>query len=266
MPDEIYHFPPEITLLKYPLAEAWLELQWEVEGDEQGIYKNFLLNLSSFYNLISEDFPASVQLPGAQLPLEAGPIVRTRFTPGPDQWPLIQFGPGVASLNFSPDGYSWNAFKGRALFLREKLIQALGKVPIKLTNIILRYRNRVDFNHSQENVSDFIREHLNVTVGLPQHFPGRVVVSNAPIDQRVHLSYRLLVPPSIGTLFISTGTYKDAKEMVLWQFEIASIEQPIIDIYDAAAYEQWLDMAHATIHEWFFALIDGPTRTAYERA
>lgn len=281
MPDNIYHFPAEITLLKYPLVEAWLEIHWEPltqDGEEQRNDSGYLLGLAVFFQSIKDEFRSTEALPSANLPLEMGRIVRHRFRPSPDQWPLIQVGPGIASLNYSGDGYSWNDFRKRAIFLRERLLAAFGDPAIKLTGIALRYRNVEKFDHSQNNVIDFVKENLNLSIDMPRHFPGDRIAQPLPIDQKIQLGYNLLVPPAFGVLNISTGFTTEEKqdengdgatstrEVVLWQFDIVTDETHSQDITDVQVYEQWLDMAHSTVHEWFFALIDGPLRQSYERA
>jgi hypothetical protein len=56
------------------------------------------------------------------------------------------------------------------------------------------------------------------------------------------------------------------EEVIVWQTEIISDGNILLDFTDPQTYEQWLEMAHATTHEWFLALIDGPLREKYERA
>jgi hypothetical protein len=90
--DNIYHFPAQVTLLKYPLIEAWLEVHWEpqnVENGAQATDSDYLVGLASFVLNVLPEFQLAEPLPAAKLPLDVGRVIRHRFRPGPEKWPLI---------------------------------------------------------------------------------------------------------------------------------------------------------------------------------
>jgi uncharacterized protein (TIGR04255 family) len=263
-----FHFPSEIKLKKNALQEAWLEIRWQLQsGKIPNLMRDpgFPFALGAFYHEVKDRFRIRENLAASNAPEEMLPyVVRYRFRPAEDQWPALQLGPGIATVNFT-DSYSWERFLEFALYLREKLLDAY-EPEIESQIITLRYRNAAPFDYISNNSLDFISQNLNISITLPPHVPGNASSKPWPVGTRMTFSFDLSEPKSVGRLILGTGTRKHrdvetneeiSDQMLIWELEVSSTDNDAPDLYDEEEFTQWLNSAHTVIHEWFFSLIDG---------
>lgn len=263
-----FKFPSDIKLVDNSLIEAWLEIRWQLEtvaGTDFARDSGYPFALGAFYQNVKSRFGYKEDLEASFIPEEMLPyVVRHRFREGKDKWPLIQLGPGVASVNFTTP-YSWNMFQEEALFLRKALLEAYTENELKVNAVYLRYRNGVPFNFTSENLLDFCRTHLNTTVTLPSTIPGQIGRISWPKDINLKLTYDLTRPKGTGSLQIATGhaTKQPITEILTWQIEVATDGTNVPRVADEQEFNEWLFLAHAAIHEWYFSLIEGPLLEKY---
>jgi uncharacterized protein (TIGR04255 family) len=273
----VLHFPADIELAANPLVEAWLEIRWELEpGKIPGsmVDRGFQFALGTFFHSVKDRFGYRKELPASQAPLEMVPYaVRYQFRASEGGWPILQLGSGVATVNYTSP-YTWDDFKGDALYLRSRLLEAYSDTELKTRRVALRYRNAEPFDHSSNDLLDFLSENLNVSIELPAHIPGSVSATAAPASANVILTFNLLEPAGIGTLQLATGLKKESndegtdhheqREVLMWQLEVASEDNDAPGLDNAEEFARWLESAHAVVHEWFFSLIEGPLRRKYD--
>jgi uncharacterized protein (TIGR04255 family) len=270
------HFPSDIKLKNSPLAEAWLEIRWHLDPIDPPQFmtdQGYPFILGPFYNSIKDRFPNKEELDASKAPQDFLPhVVRHRFRVSPDGWPILQLGPGVASVNFTPP-YTWKEFRETALYLRSNLSDAYSEWRLDSQLITLRYRNVEPFPYSQKNFLNFLEDNLNTTISLPSKIPGYAGSTSNPTSANIVLTYDLTVPKGTGTLRLSTGvrTEKDPKtdeerttEILMWQLEVSSGENNAPEIVIGKDFANWLDAGHSVIHEWFFSMIEGSLRKTYE--
>lgn len=278
-----FRFPQDIELQTRPLVEAWLEIKWQLDTEElqgdTGQVQPFMKDrgyefaLGVFFNSIKDGFGFVETLPVNIAPLEFLPyVVRHRFRHGPEMWPILQLGPGVATVNFTTP-YSWPEFRDAALYLRTKLIEAYGSQELHLQSIILRYRNAVPCGYSSQDLFDFLSSNLNMNMALPANIPGEIGATKLPKGADMTFIFDLMNPLGKGSLRLATGTKREQKSTT---HEVVEVEHLIFDLivasentsephlYDESDFDRWLTAAHAVIHEWFFSLIDGSLRNKYE--
>ncbi len=271
-----FHFPKDIKLKSSPLAEAWLDIRWQLQPvNPPHIMKDdaFAFALGTFYNSIRDRFPYRENTDVSQVPPEMLPhVVRHRFRPNEGGWPLLQIGPGVATVNFTSP-YTWTDFQELAMYLRSNLCNAYGENELKVETITLRYRNTRRFDFASENLLGFLREQLNTNFVLPTHIPGGVSSSDRPTSANLILTFDLLEPKGTGTLQFATARRNtDASKadenaqdrLLLWQLDVASGGTDAPSLADEEKFTGWLDAAHATVHEWFFSIIEGPLLEEYQ--
>lgn len=271
-----FHFPLEIKLESNPLLEAWLEIRWQLEsGVVSGFMRDagFPFALGTFYVSVRDQFKYREDLEASHAPQEMFPyVVRHRFRPGEDEWPLLQLGPGVGTVNFTSP-YTWGDFKETALYLREKLLAAYSETELKMQMVALRYRNGVQFEYLSSNILDFLKHNLNTSVTLPIHIPGSGSSVTWPTSMNIVLSFDLLEPGGTGTLRFATGIKRQKhpetgqeteNEMLIWQLEVESRDDDAPKLSKEDEFTQWLTSAHNVIHEWFFSLIEGPLYSMYK--
>lgn len=266
-----FRFPSDIQLESSPLAEAWLEIRWGLESIEPGGLaddQGFTFALGRFYDAVKDDFGFHEKLEASRAPQELTPHVpRHRFRSAKDGWPLLQFGPGIATVNFTQP-YSWDDFKEKALYLRIRLLEAYGDERLETERAVLRYRNVTPFDYHAHDLFGFLQDSLNVSVSLPGEIPGSVGTVDWPSRANVVLSFDLVEPPSRGTVRIGTGKGRpddgeQEQKLVLWQLELGSYGANAPHLEDQAGYEDWLELAHRVIHEWFFSMVEGPLLQEY---
>lgn len=271
-----FHFPLNIQLASSPLAEAWLDIRWELEtGSSPNIARDprFPFALGKFYDSVKERFGYQRSLDANRAPIDMLPhVVRYQFRPSEEGWPLLQLGPGVASVNFT-DPYTWEDFKDAALYLRSKLVEAYGVPEPNIEKVILKYRNVEPFDYNSENLLGFLRNNLNTSLSIPSHIPGETSSTNLPKRANIELAFDLVGPKGVGILQVSTGTKRQEKsgveqlaeqEVVIWHLTVMSEGGSAPQISDEEQFSSWLDSAHSVTHEWFFALIEGSLFKKYK--
>src|SRR3990170_3561524 len=142
-----------------PLVEAILEVRWQLQGALPGPQTDphYKFLLGRLFDRMLKDYPEHEQLPTANIPDEmVAHVVQHRFRVAANSWPLVQVGPGIFTVNSTAD-YKWEDFRLRVLAAIEKLYEAHPKVgDLKITNLILRYIDAVDFDYITINAFDFL--------------------------------------------------------------------------------------------------------------
>ena len=270
-----FHFPSDIKLKSSPLIEAWLEIRWKLQLDPTtGLLRDpgFPFALGVFYSSVKDGFEYKKDLDASRAPEEMLPhVVRHQFRPGEERWPLLQLGPGVATVNFA-EPYTWQAFLQRALYLRSKLLNAYGETALETEKLVLRYRNGVAFEPESKDLLDYFKKNLNTIVTVPDYIPGPVGAPAWPMEANILFKYNLHEPQGVGTLQLVTGkrrTDQVSKQemeegLLIWQLGVESDINAAPDLRNEDVFTQWLNLSHSVIHEWFFSLIEGPLRKMYE--
>ncbi len=256
-----FHYPADISLSKSPLLEAWLEIRWKltpstIEGFETDSY--YPMALGIFYNSVKADFGSHIELPAGKTPEFMIPyFVQHQFRPTTDAWPLLQLGPGIATVNFTTP-YSWHDFKDKALYLRQKLINAYDGNELKTQALNLRYRNGIPFQFSNSDLLAFLRDNLNLSISMPVDLPSFIAEKQFPSDYTMIMNYPLSKPNGKGQIQVGTAKNKiSQEELLIWEIQVTSVNDQAPDIKNADNFDHWLDDAHAVIHEWFFSLVQG---------
>lgn len=269
------HFPTDIALARQPLMEAWLEIRWQLEPPEPAPLRRdpaYPFALGSMYELIKANYPVREDLEASRAPLEVLPyVVRHRFRPAEGEWPVIQLGPGVASVNLVRP-YSWQRLREAAEFLRANLLLAYGNLLPPLDFCALRYRNAIPYEFTHSSVFELLSASLNSRVSLPAQIPGFAASTPIPTSLILAVTYDLAHPKGTGRIQLGTGNGQPPEavaapgqttEMLLWDIEVTSGGIDVPPVADSARFSEWLNLAHAVIHEWFFSLIDGALRAEY---
>jgi uncharacterized protein (TIGR04255 family) len=243
-----------------PLVEALLELRWALRDTGSGLVQDpaYPLFIGRFYERVSRRYTFVEELPTAQIPEQMTAYLAThRFRSGKDRWPLVQVGPGVATLNFTAD-YDWPTFYEAAQDLFPKLLASYvveGQVEVpRFANILLRYINAVDVDLRRDDVTRFLSENLHTDVSLPSGIVKSGYLRGAPLGINMTVSYALYKPQSTATIRIGSGLLADQPSIV-WELSVQSTDEVP---QTAEAFETWLSNAHDVIEEWFFVLIEGP--------
>ena len=154
------------------------------------------------------------------------------------------------------------------MFLRNSLLSAYKGVDLSPSVIIIRYRNVFPFDHRSENPLEFLGQKLNLRVVGSPYIPGAIGEKSSPAEVGLNLGYSLSKPVAVGNIRIATAIHTDStgrnQPIILADLEVRARSAETNPFLDDTLFPIWLDDAHAVIHEWFFALIDGPLRQTIE--
>jgi uncharacterized protein (TIGR04255 family) len=240
-----------------PLVEAILELRWQLQGEDLGPQtdQHYKILLARFFDRILTDYPEHEQLPTASIPDElVGHIVQHRFRLAKESWPLVQLGPGIFTVNSTSD-YQWQDFRPRALSAVKQLYDAHPKRDsLKITNIILRYIDAIEFDYLSDNILDFLRGKLKLNIQLPGNLFDKDIIDNKPNSLSIQTSFKCKSPKGIINIRFATGQKNNSPALV-WETTIESAGEDVPDMQNA--FDKWIDAAHENTDDWFFKMIEG---------
>jgi len=118
-----------IKLKNKPLVEAIFELKWDLQEMPGEYYfdPDYKMSIGRLYENLKDKYPTQEKLNTATMPDEiAGHVVQYRFRSAENDWPLVQIGPGIVTLN-ETEKYTWDEFKDNITRLIETLIEVRKK-------------------------------------------------------------------------------------------------------------------------------------------
>lgn len=263
-----------------PLAEAILEVRWELQrpkqlpamfammsGGEEAEFlydPNLTMLAGAFNDRIKKEYPISENLDISQLPLELSPpyVVRHRFRQAENSWPIYQLGPGVLTFNQGREYSSFEDFKTQVLIGFVKFVDAYPKAgDLKFTTISLRYINSYRFDPANSSVLDFYREKLGVNIQLVKLGASEKLSPN-PRTATFQVSYNCSEPKSKVLFKVGTGTSEN-EPIVIWEFIIEADARVLNE--SPEKFGELLSSSHAVIEEMFFNLVEGELLEEFER-
>jgi uncharacterized protein (TIGR04255 family) len=253
-------------LAKPPLVEAIFELRWDNPPadplrPETAAYR---LLPGRLYDRVKEKYPVAESLPTAALPDEmVNQSVQYRFRTAPEQWPLIQVGPGVLTLN-ETEGYDWPDFSNRCHELIGHLLEVKsGPSDLRPNDVRLRYLDAIEFDFATEDILHFLREKMNITVNFAEslfNIPD-VQLSTAPSHLIFESAFQCNKPAGTAFLKLQLGQKRGQKALI-WDTIVRSSgnDAPKLPTEFAA----WLGSAHLITHEWFLRLTQGELYRSFQ--
>ena len=238
-----------------PLVEAILETKWKpvAGGPNAPIDPQYRVFMGRFYDRVSQAYPAYEALQTAAIPEEMSfQMPQYRFRTKENEWPLIQLGPGVLTLN-ETNAYEWNDFEKRANWTLERLFESYpGK--LELQSLLLRYINAVEIDYSKEAVTSFLREKMKIGVTYPESLFQCGKVDQIPAGFVLQTSFLANEPKGIVQIKFSKGKVNE-RPVLLWDTSVMSRGNDLPEL--PAEFPEWVSSAHLIAEDWFFKLIDG---------
>ncbi|MGA2619515.1 MAG: TIGR04255 family protein [Thermoguttaceae bacterium] len=263
---------PRKDLKNKPLVEAILEIRWHLlplfkaEGQAQmmvpGRDPHYRLLLARLFDRLQGEYPVHEQLATANLPDDMlGQVVQHRFRSAKDEWPLVQVGPGVFTVN-DTHGYTWTDFQQRA---REAVVRLYDAHPsvaeLRIQSLVLRYIDAVEYNYKEENAFAFLRDKMKLGVSLPDSLFQNTGVESRPQSFSWQAMFQCSKPPGAVHVSFATGQRED-KPAILWETTVQSAGDDLPNMPDE--FPGWFDAAHEITDEWFFKLIEGELERRFE--
>lgn len=253
---------PRKNLKNKPLIEAILELRWILSGQEGSQEDpHYRLLLGRFSERIQDDYPFHEPLPTTQMPDSmAAYLAQHRFRIRDKDWPLIQIGPGIMTVN-ETDSYNWEKFKLQCEKAVTYLFEAHpAKNEFKIRNITLRYINAVEVNYDRESVFVFLREKMKTTISLPDSLFSDDSIKRGPTAFNWQVSFPQNEPGGLLTLRFAMGRKRN-KSALIWETLVQTAQDGLPDLPDQ--FSQWLTKSHDLTDDWFFKLIVGDLERSF---
>ncbi|MBI5788034.1 MAG: TIGR04255 family protein [Candidatus Schekmanbacteria bacterium] len=247
---------PEKILKNKPLVESILEIKWTLASPAPNILidPHYKLLLGRLYERLSSNYPEHEQLPSAMIPDEmAAHIVQHRFRYSSGDWPLVQIGPGIITIN-DTHKYTWDDFRSRCIDIIHKLFSAHPKPSdLKIEGLFLRYIDAVEFDYESTDIYTFLREKMKVTLELPQNlFTNNI--RKLPNLFSWQSAFSCANPKGMVTVCFATG-HKEAKPALLWETMVHTTGANVPPLPEG--FQKWIDSAHTITDDWFFKIIEG---------
>ncbi len=240
-----------------PLVEAILEVKWQLQPvkPDGAIDPHFRLLVGRLYDRILGEYPYHEELPSAGIPDEiTAHVVKHRFRTAENNWPVVQVGPGILTLN-DTHKYTWDDFHARAERLVGTLFDAHPRSEeLHISNLLLRYIDAVDLDYRSENALEFLREKLQVSVELPKDLFEDRDTDPRPHHLSWHSTFRCENPNGVVHMKISTGQ-RDKSPAILWETMVQSVGNHVPSM--PGEFAGWIAGAHEVTNHWFFTLIEG---------
>lgn len=224
-----------------PLQEVIFELFLENEVDSQGnpTEEKFELAQGIFARAIAEDFPIRVSIKLSPN-LKVYPRISFQFWKGEQQWPVVQFGPGILTVNDTDENYEWTNY----FPLIQSCIDSLEnsyEEDLKISKVVLKYIDAIELDDATaEKKIQFINNHFNINI--VNNFTvsdGRLVGLN--INQSFLLEDRSQVNFSI-----TDGKSKKNLPAIVWQQKISTNS-----ISNKDEVISWLTKGHEVVSKLF---------------
>jgi uncharacterized protein (TIGR04255 family) len=173
---------------------------------------------------------------------------------------LIQVGPGIFTFNSTAD-YKWEDFRQHVLSAIKKLYDAHPKAgDLKITNLILRYIDAVDFDYGSQNVFAFLKDKLKPSISLPPNLFEGTGVENQPKNFNWQSSFHCERPKGLIHIRFATGKHRNSPAVV-WETTVESNGETVPKM--PKEFDKWIDAAHALTDDWFFKMIDGDLKRRF---
>ena len=243
------------TLKNKPLLEAIFELHWQSKDDSAELNAAYPLWLGSFYNAVKSRYVFHEPLAGYGLPNDlVGNVICNRFRAADGEWPLVQLGPQIATLN-DVHGYSWDDTFYPGIVDLIDVIQKTHPLAdhIGLTKLALRYIDAVDIDIPGLDVVGFIKKHFGIGLGMNPDLFLDSSLGGSPLSADIAIEFPCASPKGSLKLRFSNGNGNQASTLI-WETLFVS-EFDKLAISDEGI-TSWAQQAHDRTSGSFFNLID----------
>lgn len=248
-----------------PLIEAIFEIKWELTRNtpDSVIDPGYKLASGRLYDRVKKKFGYIQTLPVNSIPEELTPYtVRNQFRVEANGWPLVQFGPGVATVNFTTP-YSWKSFRDTIKNFLPQLIDSYTDLPIdkadfpiKIISVSLRYVNAVEWNWSDNDTFPYLADNFHTSFSLPEKITASELISGMPMNINLQTGYQIKDPKGQGIIRFGTGGVGQENGLI-WELIFVSQMADAPQISNLENFMEWLNKSHDIIESWFIAITEG---------
>ncbi len=245
-----------------PLIEVIAEIHWALKAIES--VPN--ARIDPFYDLFRDTFLTDAKSKGLcneevlipnLVPLELSPNKpRLRLRTEPQEWPLVQIGPGILTSNIVPPYNGWNAFEP---FLFQQIDRLFSSYPLsektfRVAKIQLRYVDGFDEERlGFKNYASFADKMLGIPMPLRNDFVNANIEGGSEVSYVLESRFVCTNPPgSLGLLKLAPGRVNDKNALIMeMQCEAQLSDRTSNDLH---TIKSWFREAHSSLHQQFDSL------------
>lgn len=246
-----------IILKNKPLVEAIFELRWELQEPKPGIKidPHYKIAIGRIYDRVKDEYPFHEQLVTSTMSDEiSGYIVQHRFRKSKSGWPLIQIGPGIITLN-DTDGYVWEDFKEKINNITEILFETYPDAQnLKVSEIILRYIDAIEFDYEKDNIFIFLREKMKINVDIHKKLFENTGVNQLPLAFDLRFSFPSEDPKGAVSFRFGRGK-RNNTDALIWETMVHLFCEKVPILKEEIIKS--IEDAHNLTNDWFFKIIEG---------
>jgi uncharacterized protein (TIGR04255 family) len=257
------------NLKNKPLVEAILEMSWKLQEKSPDIYvdPNYKILVGRLYDRLLKEYPFPVELPTASVPDEiANYVVQHQFRKAENEWPLIQIGPGIITLN-DTKSYQWDDFEKRGKNMVDVLFDAYpDKKKFGINRLLLRYIDAIEFDYAREDIYAFLKKHLSTTIDVNDKLFSDKSANKDNPNFDLRFLYPANKPKGVFGLRFSRGMKRNEKgdnvDALIWETRVES--DGTIFYKDKKEILNWVATAHELTHNSFFNLMSDELLRRFE--
>ncbi len=230
-----------MKLSKSPLQEVIFELFLEEQLDSNGMPSNddYQFAQGLFFNKIKDQFPIYISKQ-KQSPITVYPSISHQFWKDKNVWPVVQFGPGLMTVNDTEVNYEWDQFLPLVNNCIQFLLESYNH-SAKIKRLSLKYIDAIEFETNDVSKQlDFINKNFQLNLTNNFEIPDSKL-TNINIQQSFNIS-------NLGNInfAISSGFSKKNLPSIIWQYQ-AMIDWSNEDL----SIENWIIQAHSVLSNLF---------------
>jgi uncharacterized protein (TIGR04255 family) len=236
-----------------PLIEVIFELHWSLKPDGEMEKVRYLPG--DLYAKIRGDYPHREALVPIDIPVEMmedRPMYRFRKAEG--NYPLVQVGPGLLSVNTIDPKYDWEEYLAWIVGVLKDFFSVYELSDDPELRFVLRYLDFFPFDFDHDDVSEFLKKNLHLTVEqdfFPNQSPAK------------YLNLTLAYDCGVGLYQMQVYRGKNQQQEGILMQTIVSQESSSSQL---AGIKDWLEDAHVFTHERFTQMTKGPLYESFQQS
>jgi uncharacterized protein (TIGR04255 family) len=213
-----------------PLIEVIFEIRWVLSNNDDLTKCQYLYG--DLYALIKKDYPYREASNNSNSPFPINLAVPYRFRIAINEYPLVQVGPGLLTLNTIDSSYDWKTFESQIISLSEAFLESYSFRSEQRITISLQYFDLFKFNFENDNIIDFVSKNLNINI---QH---NFVQQVNPNNFNFGLNYKT----DLGTLniLLNKGKANNNSEGLVMQTGL--YQEDVIP--EISSIKEWVKKSH----------------------
>jgi len=238
-----------------PIVECIFEVRWATNSAHPDLLNEYEVSLGQLYQLYKTTHFRQTVFQGPKEIFRVMPahgIIFDRFLPRPEkpehQYPLYQYGPGVATFNMDKNAYNWNEFLKKSVIFFDNLNSVHDDFKQRISQLSLR---TIDLFPGKD-VNNFLQDGLGIQIKTPLD-----TMHGLNIEESIPAYFETwIIPEKSSKLNVSArpGIAGDA-EGILLDLNYSS-EHP--DVSDGV--ENLLKIQHKICGDAFFELLQPSLR------